>query len=135
MKDISFESQKRKYSSLLEEVGNPTATVDILGDISTPWSCNTSMLGSMPSLLTPWISSHVTAFDDLKLWGHKRRKTAHTPQVRVVLSFFAFVFTHCQTPPPISHSFESVIGWKFSVSPELVSLLFGWLTNLSPEPF
>ena len=99
MKDISFESQKRKYSSLLEEVGNPTATVEFLGDISTasPWSYNTSMLGSMPSLLTPWISSHVTGFDDLKLWGHKRRKTAHTPQVRVVLSIW--LIWPCQNEP------------------------------------
>ena len=81
MKDVSFVSQKRKHSSLLEEVfNNPSATVDIVGDVSSPWS--SSMLGSMPSLLTPWISSHVTAFDDLKLWGHKRLKTAHTPQVR-----------------------------------------------------
>ena len=107
MKDVSVESQKRKYRSLLEVVGNPTATVDIFGDAPTPspLSVNPSMLGSMPSLLTPWISSHVTAFDDLKLWGRKRLKTAHPAQVGRKTSYFChYVFTSQKSPYSASRS-------------------------------
>lgn len=97
MKDPSSVSQKRKYNSLLEEVAATSGTLDIFGGVSTinPWSTNSSMLGSMPSLLTPWISSHVTAFDDLKLWGHKRLKTAHTPQVCIII--MRILFIHFET--------------------------------------
>ncbi len=100
---------KRSYSSsLLEEVtiSRRTSTAldasatALLGDPTTAlWGTTpaTPTLGSMPSLLTPWISSHVTAFDDLKLWGRKRLKTAHTvAQVRAPLPWQPSVYQWIQ---------------------------------------
>ncbi len=64
------------------------------------WGSTTPMLGSMPSLLTPWISSNVsTGLDDLKLWGPKRQKTAHTPQVGEIIFFLGGGVFVCAPAP------------------------------------